>query len=86
MLAVQNTSVNGGEITPDDAERVSVENVMVFPTLSRKSSDVDAVQASVAKDAIEGHEWPTSIRRGTMQQMSVMPPCCKAPTVVPIVA
>ena len=28
MLAVQNTSVNGGEITPDDAERVSVENLM----------------------------------------------------------
>ena len=70
----------------DDAESERRQAEWVFPTLSRKSSDVDAVQASVAKDAIEGHEWPTSIRRGTMQQLSLMPPCCKTSTVVPIVA
>ena len=36
MLAVQNTSVNGGEITPDDAERVSVENLMGIPDIVKK--------------------------------------------------
>ena len=35
-LAVQNTSVNGGEITPDDAERVSVENLMGIPDIVKK--------------------------------------------------
>ena len=52
MLAVKNTSVNGAEITPDDAERVS----WVLSTVSNMSSDINAVQASVAKGAI----WSTN--------------------------
>ena len=36
MLAVQNTSVNGDEITPDDAERVSVVNLMGTQDIVKK--------------------------------------------------
>ena len=36
MLAVQNTSVNGGEITPEDAERVSVDNLMGITEIVKK--------------------------------------------------
>ena len=36
VLAVKNTSVNRGKITPDDAERVSVENLMGIPDIVKK--------------------------------------------------
>ena len=36
MLAVQNTSVNGDEITPDDAKRVSVVNLIGIQDIVKK--------------------------------------------------
>ena len=59
VLAVKNTSVNGAEITPDDAERVS----WVLSTVSNMFSDINAVQASMAKGAI----WSTNGLRASAE-------------------